>query len=289
MKYVLILPISLLILVGSNFAQSEKESNKTPKGSGKMTAEEVVRMHLASIGTPEALASIKSRVMVGTGSLSSKVGYAGQLSGPAQFASESDKVMLAMIFNSNEYPYEKVGYDGEDITVGRPPVAKSQLGEFLKSQSSVLKQGLFGGALSSAWPLLNMDSKKAKLEYGGLAKIDNRQFHKLKYIPARGGSLKVILYFDTETFRHVRSEYEYVVPIQMGANMIENSKAKPSYFTLVEHFSDFKTVGQLTLPFGYTIDVSAQNSDDTVALQWTMKIAQVYFNEPLEAPAFKVS
>lgn len=289
MNHVLILPILFFMFVGSNFGQAEKESDKTQKGSGKMTAEEVIRKHLASIGTSEALAEVKSRVMVGTGRLTSKIGYNGQLSGPSQFASEGDKIVLAMIFNSNDYPYEKVGFDGENITIGRPTVAKSRLGEFLKSQSSVIKQGLFGGVLSSAWPLLNVNAKKAKMEYGGITKRDGQEFHKLKYIPARGGSLKVVLYFDAETFRHMMSEYQYIVPIQMGANMTENSQAKPGYFTLIEQFSDFKTAGQLTLPFSYTINVSAQNRDETVELEWRMKIAQVYFNEPLESTAFKVS
>ena len=116
-----------------------------------------------------------------------------------------------------------------------------------------------------------------------------REFHKLKFTPDRGGSLKVTLYFDSETFRHEMTEYEYTVPAPMGVDTIENSKQKPSYFSLTERFSDFKTAGKLTLPFSYTINLSAQDKEESIALQWAMKIEQVFYNESLEEGVFKVS
>jgi hypothetical protein len=297
MKKAFILSL-LFLLVGQCFGQDDNGSAKAKKGSGKMTAEELVRLHLASIGTDEALAAAKSRVMVGTARLTAKVGFTGYLTGPAQVASQGDKVLLAMIFNSNDYPFEKVGYDGKELTVARPTVTRnalslrdgrSRLGEFIKSQSFIVKQGLLGGALSSAWPLMNLDPKKAKLSYDGLTTMDGRELHKLKYVPARSGDVKVVMYFEPETYRHVMTEYNYTVPIQMGANMAENAAAKPSYYSLIERFSDFKGVGQLTFPFNYTIEFSSQTQDDAMALQWAIKIAQVFFNEPLEQAAFKVS
>lgn len=72
-----------------------------------MTSEGLVSKHLASIGSADALAAARSRIMVGNGKLTSKLGYAGQLIGPAQFASDGDKVLFAIIFNSNNYPYDK--------------------------------------------------------------------------------------------------------------------------------------------------------------------------------------
>ena len=71
---------------------------------GKMTADELVKRHLASIGTPEAIAAAKTRILVGQGVLTSKLGYNGRLVGPAQFVSSDDKTLLAIVFNSNEYP-----------------------------------------------------------------------------------------------------------------------------------------------------------------------------------------
>jgi hypothetical protein len=148
----------------STFAQKDKP-----------TAAEVISKHLASIGTLEAIKAAKSRVLVGTGSLNSQLRYTGKITGPAQLAFADDKVLLAIIFNSNDYPSEKLAFDGKEITYGRaignlalgsPPSASPSnvtdtrsrrnltlLGEFIKAQGSIVKSGLFGGVLSSAWPL----------------------------------------------------------------------------------------------------------------------------------------
>jgi hypothetical protein len=39
----------------------------------------------------------------------------------------------------------------------------------------------------------------------------------------------------------------------------------------------------------YSITVSSQKEDDSYNIKWAMKVAQVYFDEPLEASVFKVS
>src|SRR5687767_10931065 len=124
----------------------------------KMTAEEVIARHLASIGTPEDRASAKTRVM--TGEVTARLKLSNTLretGGPAQIASDGQKVLLAMVFNSTNYPYEKAGYDGQKSTVASLPTGGlSPLASFLNTQGAVLKHGLIGGALSSAWPLANL-------------------------------------------------------------------------------------------------------------------------------------
>lgn len=254
-----------------------------------MTAEELVNKHLASIGSAEDLAAVKSRIMVGVGRLGSTIGYNGQIGGPAQFASEGDKVLFAMIFNANNYPYEKAAFDGEHLTVGKPGAGdRSLLGDFLKSQDTIFKQGLFGGTLSSAWSLLDVKGRKAKLQYAGIQKVNNRQVHKLKYMPSKGGSLKINLYFDAETFQHISSEYEYVIPPRIGVSEIANSSQKESRYILTETFYDFKTEGRLTLPHTYVINLTTQ-TEDTKSLEWIMKFSQFVFNQPLDVQSFKIS
>jgi len=193
-----------------------------------------------------------------------------------------------MIFNSNNYPYEKGAYDGENISVGLPLGNRSLLGDFLKSHSTVFKQGLFGGVLSSAWLLLNGNSKEGEFEYSGLEKINDRQMHKLKYAPAKGGTLRINLYFDAETFRHVMSEYQYVVSPKIGPSRTANAGQREQRYTLVEKFSDFAIAGQLRMPQTYEIDLTVYTGA-TQSLQWVMKFSQFYFNEPLSVEAFKVS
>ena len=259
-------------------------------GQGKMSTDELVKRHVASIGTPEAIAAAKTRILVGQGSLTSKLGYNGRLIGPAQFVSSEDKTLLAIVFNSNEYPYEKLAFDGKDMSFGRPNGKLTRLSEFVKSQTAIVKQGLFGGVLSASWPLANGGAKKAKIEFVGTETIDNKQLYKLRVRPAGSGDVTVSLYFEPDTFHHVLSVYQYTIqPHMISSDSTVNPSAKASYYTLTERFSNFKKVGDLVLPLGYTIDVSNQLEDGTEQLTWTIAFSQAFYNEPLETSAFKVS
>ena len=282
-------------LVSSASAQKEK-----------LTAADVISRHLASIGTPEALKAAKSRVLVGQGALSSKLGYTGKLSGPAQMAFAEDKMLFAIIFNSNDYGAEKLAFDGKEITYGRvignitpgdPENVSdtrsrrnlSLLGEFVKAQSAIVKAGLFGGALSSAWPLA-ADGKKFKAEYAGTESINGRDMHKLKFRPSGAGDLRISLFFETDTFRHVATQYEYTIqPHMISSDSTQNASAKASHFTMTESFTGFKKVNDLTLPLGYSITVTNQYPSTSEQVIWNVAFSQVFFNEPLEASVFKVS
>jgi hypothetical protein len=263
----------------------------------KMKPEEVVAKHLAAIGPADALASVKSRVMIGNSVARFKLTNTPvELNGPAEFASEGEKVLLAMAFNSNNYPFEKAGYDGQKLTValltnGR----RSPLSDFLTSQDAIFKQGLIGGVLSSAWPLLNLNPKNGKLSYAGTDKIDGRQVHELKYSPRGAGNLKVNLFFDAETFQHVRTEYQYEVEAGMSARpggsvqAPAGSQQSMSRYKLVEDFSDFKTEGKLTLPHTYKIHLTTDTQARTQFLEWAITFSQFVFDQPIEAGAFNVA
>jgi hypothetical protein len=255
-----------------------------------MTADVLIQKHLESIGTPQARAAAKSRVLVGQGMLSSKLGYAGRIGGPAQLASEGNDFLLAIIFNSNDYPYEKLAYDGKDITLGRPSGDISQLGEFIKSQSAIIKQGYFGGVLSASWPLLDPTNKKLKVEYGGIENVGGKPLYKLKARVPGSGDMRVSLYFEPDTFHHVLTVYTYTIqPHMISHDSTEDASAKASYFTLTERFSNFKKAGDLVLPLGYAIDLTNQLQDSTQQLTWSISFSQVFYNQEIEASAFKVS
>ncbi|MEO8436189.1 MAG: hypothetical protein ABI596_14910 [Pyrinomonadaceae bacterium] len=262
-----------------------------------MKLEEVVARHVASIGSPEDLAAAKTRVL--TGEVKARLKFPNTLReavGPAQIASDGQKVLLAMVFNSANYPYEKAGYDGQKTTVASLPTGGlSPLASFLNTQGNVLKHGLIGGALSSAWPLLNLDPKEAKLSYSGTEKINGRQVHKLKYEP-RKGDLKIALFFDAETFRHVRSEYQYTISAYMGARpgSAATDVAGPatptggvSRFQLIEDFSDFQPMGKLTLPRVYKIQLVIESLAQD--LEWTNTFSRFAFDQPIDPEAFNVA
>jgi len=312
MRKSLLLSITIFILCSLCFAQADKGGDKNQKKPDKLTAEEVVAKHVASIGKPEDLAAVKSRVMVGEARYGATLGGFVSIKGTTQFASANNMVLLAIIFDNKDYPYEKAAFDGKDQTVGYPNGGKTFLAEFLKSQDAILKEGLFGGALSSAWPLLDLKSRNAKIEYGGTAEVEGRQAYKLKY-SSRVGDMRVYLYFDAENFRHVRTEYQYSVQSKMGYVATDSSQSKPDYYNLTEDFSDFRTAGKLTLPLMYTINVTRQIQNlptrsvsvptgtggvdvfsssgvpGSGSRYWTIKIFDVYYNEALDAAVFKVS
>jgi hypothetical protein len=262
----------------------------------KMKPEEVIAKHLAAIGPADTLAALKSRVMIGNSVARFKLTNTPvELNGPAEFASEGEKVLLAMAFNSNNYPFEKAGYDGQKLTValltnGR----RSPLSDFLTSQDTIFKQGLIGGVLSSAWPLLNISSKNVKLSYAGTDKIDGRLVHVLKYSP-RAGNLKISLFFDAETFQHVRTEYKYEVEAGMTSkptSSVQSTAADQtsmSRYKLVEDFSDFKTEGKLTLPHTYKLNLTTDTQSRTQFLEWAITFSQFVFDQPIEAGAFNVA
>ena len=285
MKKTIILTIIVFTFCINSFGQAAP-----PQKNEKLTAEELLTRHLASIGTPEAIAKIKSRAMAGNGRLTPLRGFVGKtLTGPVQFASVDDNLLFVMMLNSNEYPYEKFAYNGKDITVGKMPSGnRTLLGEFLKSTSNIIKQGIFGGTLSSGWALLNFDSKNSKLEYAGLENFNNRKLHKLKFSSSKTGALKINLYFETDTYRHVLSEYQYTLSPTITSNPTQSSRLKEKRFTLIEQFSDFSNVEGVTLPQTYIFNLTNEE-DNVTALEWAVKFSQFYFKETLSADLFKVS
>jgi len=272
----------------------------------KLKPEELVTKHLASIGSPDVLANAKSVVAVGDAKAISRSAAVKDVVGVSQIASVGGKVLLAMVFNSTSYPHEKVAFNGDKMTIGLWTTSgqRSDLGDFLMSQQAIFKEGLIGGVLSSAWPLRNVGERGSKLSYSGTKKIENRLVHELKYNPRKGGGdLKISLFFDAETFRHVRSEYSYTVSARMGSRPSSGPMASPggtgvnatdtgsqtlNRYKLIEEFSDFQTVNNLTLPRTYHLRLTIDTQRPKL-LEWVMNFKQFALNEPIEATAFNLS
>lgn len=259
--------------------------------NNKLKADEIVQKHLASIGTPDALAAVKSTIVVGK----TKTNFRGlpttDLVGVAQFGSESDKVLLALIFNEIRYPYEKAGYNGQDFSISRLPTgSRSALGDFLMSHSVIFKEGLIGGSLSSAWPLLNIDLRKPKLEYTGMERVNNRQTHKVRYSPRKNSEgMQIDMYFDAETFRHVRTEYQFTLTARIGGSPTSGIRQTDTIFKLVEDFDDFRTEGNLMLPHTYQIAYTTVQKEQSLRLEWLVNFSTFVFNQPIDAKAYEVS
>ena len=255
----------------------------------KIRVEDVVLKHLEAIGAEQARRSSRSRVVAGSSLMNLRTGGRGNVSGPALIASHERKVLLKAEFTTAAYPFEKLGFDGRRFSARQfAPGSRSPLAQFFMSHEAIFSEGLIGGTLSSAWPLLNISEREPKLQYAGTEKIKGRLAYKVRYTPRNGGELKITLYFDAESFQHVRTDYERVIPAPLGATPGESASQRETRYKLIEDFSDFKREGDLTLPHTYNIQFTVFQVNNPLALDWTITFSRFTFDYPIEAKEFVV-
>jgi hypothetical protein len=159
----------------------------------------------------------------------------------------------------------------------------------VRTQEAILREGLLGGTLSTAWPLLDLDERKPKLTYEGLKKVDGQHLHDIRYRPKKSSDLEIHLYFDPETFRHVETIYRMNVSANMGPTITESARQKDTLYVITEKFSDFKTADGLTLPTRYDLQFSRELQDGTTSLwDWDMSFTQISNNVGLDPRNFEV-
>ncbi len=277
---VIIIVMTLASLVASPLAAA-------PPQDKKLKPEELIARHLESLGKGEAQAAAQSRVVSGTVTLTMRVGGAGNLAGDEIIASHGPKLRINMKFPSIEYSGEDLAYDGAKVATGILRSGnRSRLSAFLNQQDAPLKEGLLGGVLTTAWPFLRFSGQQPRLEYKGLKKISGRELHEISYRPRKGSSeLKIVLHFDPETSRHVRTQYSY----QIGATVAtrETPNANPeSYYSLTEEFDDFREVDGLTLPHKYRVQLSVQSGTASALYDYNFTVSRISHNEPIDEKIF---
>ena len=257
----------------------------------KLKAEDVIAKHLEAIGPAASRASDRSRVAVGAARAVFKAsGSSGAIDGRAVFGSVQNKVLMAMAFTAPNYPGDKFGFDGKKLTIAyQRPGVRTTLGNFLLTNSSIVKEGLMGGTLSSAWPLLNLAERGAKVSYSGTDKIDGRTVHKLNYSPDKGSDVKISLYFDSETFHHIRTQYELVISTRIAAGGVDNqARQQETRYKMVERFADYKKEGDLNLPHSYLLEFDMTKTTGSSSEKWEIKLEQFAFNQQIDANSFNV-
>jgi hypothetical protein len=213
-----------------------------------LKAEDLVAKHLASIGTHEAIAAAKSRVAEG------KIHFgfesqAGGVDGKQVFASQGDKVHFYIGLQNPNYKGERFIFDGTKISIADiTPGIRSSLGEFIHVQDRILREGLWGGVLSTDWALLAADQRHSKLSYGGLKKIDGQELYELRYSPAKHSDLQISLFFEPESFHHVVTVYRVSISPEIARSDIESARQNETTYRLEERFGQFKTFDGLSLP-----------------------------------------
>lgn len=260
------------------------------RGTGqKLKAEEIIAKHLEAVGAAETRESITTRVISGTSVAAFRSPGTGVVGGLAVLASEGEKNVLAMTFDITEYPREQIGFDGNAVTASyvRPGV-RTTFGDFFMTHDMILKHGLLGGVLSAAWPLYGSAQKNARLEMAGTTRIDNRETYRIRYSPRRGSELRVTIYLDRETFHHVRTDYERVIPAGMGSTPDASARQRETRYKMTEDFSDFKRVSGLMLPHNYKISLRLETGGGSYIADWTLYLTDFAFNQRLDPHSFNV-
>jgi hypothetical protein len=313
-KSVVIMSLGLICAVVGDRAQASSPTN----------AEELVAQHLDSIATPEVRAGIKTRVAQGPVEFRIMVGGAGVLDGKAVLVSEGQKLQFMMKLPNNQYRGEQFVFDGEKdkVAFSGAQQTRSSVGNFVFVQDAVVREGLIGGTLSTAWPLLDLNERKAKLTFEGLKKIDGQDLYALRYHPHKNSDLEINLYFDPQTYRHVETTYSYSTtasltgqssaitaaaangeaPVAAGAPGLGNgspaaqpspetaqARLFPNRYRLTEKFSDFKTVEGVTLPTRDNIQFSQElQNGHTTLWEWDLKDLNVSNNMQVDPKNFEV-
>ncbi len=249
----------------------------------KQKIEELIARHIESVGSVPA----RSRVVSGSVTLIVRVGGAGNLPGEGIMVSSGPRLRFGMKFPAIEYPGEDMAFDGERTRTSLlPKGGRSQLSAFLSQQDAPLKEGLLGGTLSTAWPLLRIEQQQPRLDYRGLKKVDGRELHEVNYRPRKGSSnLKIILHFDPETFRHVRTQYKFQIGATIGTRDAPNQNPE-SYYSLTEDFDDFRAVDGLVLPHKYRLQVSVQGGTGSALYDYTLAVGSISHKETLDEKIF---
>src|SRR5258708_25621781 len=168
----------------------------------KLKPEDIVTRHLESIGSATERGAIKTRIISGTSQVVFRTTPVGQAVGRAVLASDGVKNLIGMSFPSPVYPREELGFNGSSfIAAYSTPGARSSLGSFLMTHDLIFKQGLMGGTLSSAWPVLDLTDRGERIEYAGTKNVANRTLHELKYTLHNGADLIISLLFVSDSFQ----------------------------------------------------------------------------------------
>jgi len=295
--------------------------NRAMGANPPANTDELVAQHLNSIATPAVRASLKTRVVQGPVEYKILIGGTGTLDGKAQMASDGKKLIFMMKLPNNVYYGEQFVFDGDKdkVAFSTAQQSRSSLGNFVFVQDAVIREGLLGGVLSTAWPLLDLNERKPKLSFEGLKKIDGQDLYELRYRPHKNSDLEISLYFDPQTYRHVETVYNYTTSssfanlapstavgvspssggrggsvsggTQGAGGTAETAAARqlPNRYRLQEKFSDFKTVDGVTLPTQYDIQFSQELQNGRTTLSdWDLKGIEVSNNVSLNAGNFEV-
>ena len=259
----------------------------------KLEPEELVSLHLDSVGPADVRASTKSRVFRGKGMWRVLLGGQGQVPGSVFYASDGSSCSFRFDTQGNPTYYgEHLIFTGGDARIFQGfQNGRSHLGEFFQANQVILREGLLGGVTSTAWPLLALETRNPKLKYAGLKKVEKRKLHRLDYKPRKGGgSVRIQLFFEPDTYRHVQTSYRYEIPGGIGADPDASVGIQSTYVHVTETFWNFQAIDGLMLPANWKIHYNRSNQGGgpgSAVSEWEMGFATAVHNEPIDPGYYK--
>lgn len=261
-----------------------------PLVAQKMTADEIVAKNLGAIGSAEDRAKMNNVTAVGDVEFTKSTSTKTVSPGKVVFASEGNKVLFAMNFPSSIYQTEKIVFDGKDHSVDfSQPGLRSIIGDYLWRYDTIIRHGLLGGVLSKGWGLIDIASHNAKVSYDGTKKLDGREVYVLSYEPKKGSDVRIKLFFEKETFRHVRTEYRRLNSAGASNNPNTASSLTETHEDMTEDFSDFKTEYGITMPRVYKLHVYVERNRANYESFYTCTFKDFYYNSKFDAATFNTS
>jgi outer membrane lipoprotein-sorting protein len=255
----------------------------------KLTPDEVIASHLDSIASAEARSAFKSLVAQGTVEVTIRVGGGGKGKGGAVMASQGPMSLIGFIFGQDA-SNEKLAFNGQKLTLGvLRPGLRSPFSDFVLKNDVLFRKGLLGGTLSTAWPFLNANERKGKLRSLGTKNLKDRKAYVLGYEPRNSGNLDIKLYFDTETFQHLRTDYQQEFVAPTVTNPDKAARQKGTRFKITEEFSDFRREVSVTLPHTYKIQFTIETENHPLLQDWVVTLSQFVLNKTLDAKQFDLT
>jgi len=205
----------------------------------KLTAQDIITKHLAAIGGRDALAKVKTRVAIGTATKESDAAVTMAIMSQAP-----DRV--SALYQFEGYNWQLI-YDGSKSIC--KPIFSRTTSQVMQKYEDMLSTGTLFNDASLFNALLAGESSGLKFEAKGTKKIKGKNAYLVEMKRPKGAAVK--LYFDTETFMWVRTEYGNVSltkPMSTFSNE-RTSKDEETTYEFYVDTSDFKDVEGLKLPF----------------------------------------
>jgi len=242
-----------------------------------LSAAEIISKHLAAVGGKEALLKLKSRIAIG---VAKKEGDAAT---PMAVVSEAPNRVSA-IYRFQDFSWQMT-YDG-----GKPivrPVLTRANAPILHKYEAMLSTGTMFNNISLYNALIGGETEGVKFEAKGMKKIKGRQAYVV--VMKRPKSDEVRLYFDSETFMWIRTDYGSVhLTKEMGqfTNAVE-SKDQETTLDFYVDTSDFKEVDGIKLPYKLEIVATAPLLKNTNVGTIVATISQYRHNVPIDPKMFQ--